>query len=165
MYITNLYINAVCQDCKALWSTLLPLLIHKCHCLIVQLAPAICYLKINYIHGALQSGYATMCNAQCNNSEDNLFLIRCIQSIRSGWCQQNPDLIKNKTQNRLILWLGFRILSMTDTRFTRPAHTRIPKFCTPSTQTSKCTRGQLSCKMDLRKIPITLGKAHELCLY
>ena len=24
-------------------------------------------------HGALQSGYATMRNAQCNNSEDNLF--------------------------------------------------------------------------------------------
>ena len=37
-----------------------------------------CYLKIRYIHGALRSGYATIGNAQCNNSEDNLFLIRCI---------------------------------------------------------------------------------------
>ena len=34
--------------------------------------------KSRYIHGALRSGYATMHNAQCNNSEDNLFLIRCI---------------------------------------------------------------------------------------
>ena len=32
-----------------------------------------CYLKIRYINGALRSGYTTMCNAQCNNSEDNLF--------------------------------------------------------------------------------------------
>ena len=32
-----------------------------------------CYLKIRYIHGALRSGYATIRNAQCNNSEDNLF--------------------------------------------------------------------------------------------
>ena len=38
-----------------------------------------CYFKICYIHGALRSGYATIRNAQCNNSEDNLFLIRCIQ--------------------------------------------------------------------------------------
>ena len=37
-----------------------------------------CYLKIRYIHGALRSGYATIRNAQCNNSEDNFFLIRCI---------------------------------------------------------------------------------------
>ena len=37
-----------------------------------------CYLKIRYINGALRSGYTTMCNAQCNNSEDNLFWIRCI---------------------------------------------------------------------------------------
>ena len=27
-----------------------------------------CYLKIRYIHGALRFGYATMLNAQCNNS-------------------------------------------------------------------------------------------------
>ena len=32
-----------------------------------------CYLKIRYIHGALRSGYATIRNAQCNNSEDNHF--------------------------------------------------------------------------------------------
>ena len=32
-----------------------------------------CYLKTRYIHGALRSGYATMRNAQCNNSDDNLF--------------------------------------------------------------------------------------------
>ena len=32
-----------------------------------------CYLKIRYIHGALRSGYATMRNAQCNNSQDHLF--------------------------------------------------------------------------------------------
>ena len=32
-----------------------------------------CYLKIRYIHGALRSGYATIHNAQCNNSVDNLF--------------------------------------------------------------------------------------------
>ena len=39
-----------------------------------------CYLKTRYIHGALRSGYATMRNAQCNNSEENLFflIIRCI---------------------------------------------------------------------------------------
>ena len=30
-------------------------------------------VQIRYIHGALRSGYATMRNAQCNNSEDNLF--------------------------------------------------------------------------------------------
>ena len=36
-------------------------------------------LEIRYIHGALRSGYATLRNAQCNNSEDILFLIRCIQ--------------------------------------------------------------------------------------
>ena len=40
-----------------------------------------CYLKIRYIHGALRSGYATIHNAQCNNSEDALFLIRCIQMV------------------------------------------------------------------------------------
>ena len=32
-----------------------------------------CYLKIRYIHGALRSGYATMRNVQCNNSEYKLF--------------------------------------------------------------------------------------------
>ena len=32
-----------------------------------------CYLKIRYIRGALWSGYARVRNAQCNNSEDNLF--------------------------------------------------------------------------------------------
>ena len=37
-----------------------------------------CYLKNRYNHGALRSGFATTCNAQCNNSEDNFFLIRCI---------------------------------------------------------------------------------------
>ena len=37
-----------------------------------------CYLKIRYIHGALRPGYATIRNVQCNNSEDNPFLIRCI---------------------------------------------------------------------------------------
>ena len=31
-------------------------------------------VQICSIHGALQSGYATMCNVQCNNSEDNLFV-------------------------------------------------------------------------------------------
>ena len=31
------------------------------------------YLKIRYIHGALRSWYATIHNAQCNNSEDNFF--------------------------------------------------------------------------------------------
>ena len=31
------------------------------------------YLKIRYIHGALRSGYATIRNAQCTNSVDNLF--------------------------------------------------------------------------------------------
>ena len=31
------------------------------------------YLKIRCIHGALRSEYATIRNAQCNNSEDNLF--------------------------------------------------------------------------------------------
>ena len=35
-----------------------------------------CYLKIRYIQDALRSGYATMRSAQCNNSEDNFFLIR-----------------------------------------------------------------------------------------
>ena len=30
-------------------------------------------VQIRYIHGALRSGYATIHNAQCNNSEDNLF--------------------------------------------------------------------------------------------
>ena len=35
-------------------------------------------VQTRYIHGALQSGYATMRNAQCSNSEDNLFWIRCI---------------------------------------------------------------------------------------
>ena len=35
-------------------------------------------VQIRYIHGALQSGYATMRNAQCNNSENNLFWIRSI---------------------------------------------------------------------------------------
>ena len=40
-----------------------------------------CYLNIRYIHGALWSRYATIHNAQCNNSEDNLFWIRCIQNI------------------------------------------------------------------------------------
>ena len=43
------------------------------HCMHLQ-----CYLKIRYIHGALRSGYATIGNAQCNNSEDNHFWIRCI---------------------------------------------------------------------------------------
>ena len=32
-----------------------------------------CHLKMRYIHGALRSGYATKRNAQCINSEDNLF--------------------------------------------------------------------------------------------
>ena len=31
-----------------------------------------CHLKIRYIHGALRSGYATIRNAQCNNSVANL---------------------------------------------------------------------------------------------
>ena len=38
-----------------------------------------CYLKTRYIHGALRSGYATMRNEQCNNSEDNLYWIRYIR--------------------------------------------------------------------------------------
>ena len=62
-----------------------------------------CYLKIRYIHGALRSGYATMRNAQCNNSEDNLFWIRCIlhfcsllhlKSCTLGWrnrARLNPN--------------------------------------------------------------------------
>ena len=32
-----------------------------------------CHLKICYIYGPLWSGYVTIRNAQCNNSEDNLF--------------------------------------------------------------------------------------------
>ena len=32
-----------------------------------------CYFEIRYIDGALRSGYATVRNAQCNNSEDNIF--------------------------------------------------------------------------------------------
>ena len=32
-----------------------------------------CATYLYEIHGALRSGYATMRNAQCNNSEDNLF--------------------------------------------------------------------------------------------
>ena len=36
--------------------------------------------QIRYIH-VLPSGYATMRNAQWNNSEDNLFLIRCIYFV------------------------------------------------------------------------------------
>ena len=32
-----------------------------------------CYLKIHYINGTLRSRYTTLRNAQCNNSEDNLF--------------------------------------------------------------------------------------------
>ena len=31
------------------------------------------YLKIRYIHGTLRSGYATMRNALCNNSETTIF--------------------------------------------------------------------------------------------
>ena len=65
---TNFYIVA-CQDRKALWSTLLLFLMSLSHSRHLQ-----CYLKIRFIHGALRSGYATMRNAQCNNSEDNLFL-------------------------------------------------------------------------------------------
>ena len=37
-------------------------------------------------HNALQSWYATMCNAQCKNSEDNLFSISCIQTPRHLVC-------------------------------------------------------------------------------
>ena len=40
-----------------------------------------CYLEIRYIHGALQPGYAKMRNAQCINSEDNLFWIRCMNDV------------------------------------------------------------------------------------
>ena len=40
-----------------------------------------CYLKIRYIRGALRSGYARMRNAQCNNSEDNLFLIKSVYML------------------------------------------------------------------------------------
>ena len=36
-------------------------------------------VQIRYIQGALRAGYATMRNAQCSNSEDNLFWVRCIQ--------------------------------------------------------------------------------------
>ena len=61
---------------------LLPWLIHECRCLIVGTRYLHCYLKIRYIHGALRSGYATIRNAQCNNSEDNLFLIRWILTLK-----------------------------------------------------------------------------------
>ena len=50
------------QDRRALWSILLPWLIHECRCPIYS-RHLQCYLKICYIHGALQSGYATMHNA------------------------------------------------------------------------------------------------------
>ena len=53
-----------CQGRKALWSTLLPTLIHECRCLIVHVGHLQCYLKVRYIHGALRSGYAAMRNAQ-----------------------------------------------------------------------------------------------------
>ena len=80
MDVANLYILA-CQDRKALCSTLLPWLTHECRCLIVGTCNAI--LKVRYIHDTLRSGYATIRNAW-NNSEDNLFRIRCISlSLRT----------------------------------------------------------------------------------
>ena len=82
MDVTNLCIVA-CQDRKAFCSTLLPWLIHKCRCL-MHSRYLQCYLKIRYIHGALQSWYVTIRNARCNNSEDNLFWIRCIHNLQGG---------------------------------------------------------------------------------
>ena len=54
-----------------------------------------CYLKIRYIHGALRSGFAAMRNAHCNNSEDNLFLIRCMISV--GNTTFREELMKSLT--------------------------------------------------------------------
>ena len=44
----------------------------------------------------MRSGYATIRNAQCNNSEDNLFLIRCISlTIRESWQAEHSHTDKN----------------------------------------------------------------------
>ena len=60
-----------------------------------------CYLKIRYIHGALRSGYAAIRNAQCNNSEDNLFWIRCILLLSTYY--QNSEILLNSNTTILCL--------------------------------------------------------------
>ena len=53
-----------------------------------------CYLKTRYIHGALRSGYATMRNAQCNNSDDNLFWIRCIRTLEDYFWKNKTGFLR-----------------------------------------------------------------------
>ena len=82
-----------CQDYKVHIASLVNTCMSMPHSRHVQ-----CYLKIRYILGGLRSGYITMRNAQCSNSEDNLFLIRCMYNYTTVKVMNKPRSHKEKEE-------------------------------------------------------------------